>query len=172
MVFLIHEALLPARHLHEQLSHLREVTYQAEVAGNPTRMCRIEIVSGKPLGSEICAQLAINNVQISECPEVILLQAILVDIAQRGLDIAELVGVIRREIYSEAFRHQRTIVHVADVFYTHVVRQIGRGTAVREQEPVDIWVAPAGLEKQRHPKGPTSKIWDYKADTRVSSHAP
>ena len=96
-VLRILETDLPPRDLHECFAHTLVVAQQAEMSGNPACMSGDQIVLGEPLLGEIPSQIAIDQIDIAESPEVEALQVLCMELSQRGLDIAELVSAFWRE---------------------------------------------------------------------------
>lgn len=166
MVLLVGKTSAPVLDLLEQFKLAVGGTHQAQVPGNPALVGGEQIVARQTLGGEIGTQVAIDQVDVAKGPEIVALQAVRMDVTQRWLDIAQLVGMSRREVDLETRRHQLAIFHVTDRFDPHVGRQVVRNAAIAEQQPVDIGVAPAAFKEERHPERPTAKIRDDEKNPR------
>src|SRR5207253_792893 len=158
MVLLIGKTCLPVLDPHEALTLASGIAHQAQVPGDPPLMGRKQVITGQSLSREVATQVTIHQINIAESPEIVTRQAIDMDMAERWFDVTEFVSRIRRKIDIQASRYQLAVFTETDALDFDVVWQVLRTTAVTEQQPVDIRIAPAAFEKERHPERPATEI--------------
>ena len=136
------------------------------MASHAALVGREEVIARQTLSREVAAQIAVHQVNVAKRPEIVTLQAVFMDVTQRGLDVTQLISSFGREVDIQTLRHNAAIVAKTDALDCYVGWQVVRHAAVAEQQPVNVWVAPATFQKKRHPERPLAEVWNDKHNTR------